>query len=146
MNIQTTRFDDIEIEPDDILFFRSGIFGFEQCRHWVLLADGDNPAIAWLQSIQKADVALPVVSPKRFVKGYKVRIERSDLEGLMLDGGEQAFVLTVIGRDSDSLTLNLKAPIVVNLDRRLGAQIVTIDNQPLQYDLAALPLVHRRSA
>lgn len=146
MKIQTTRFDEIEIEPDDILFFRNGIFGFEQCRHWVLLADADNQAVAWLQSIQKAETALPVVSPRRFVKDYRVRMEKDDLEALMLDGSEHSYVLAVVGRDQDSLTLNLRAPIVINLDRRLGAQIVTTDNQPLQYDLAALPTAHRRSA
>ena len=63
MKIQTTRFGAIQIEPDDILFFRSGLLGFEDCRHWVLLADADNEAVAWLQSMQHSDIALPVVSP-----------------------------------------------------------------------------------
>ena len=102
--------------------------------------------MAWLQSIQKAETALPVVSPRRFVKDYRVRMEKDDLEALMLDGSEHSYVLAVVGRDQDSLTLNLRAPIVINLDRRLGAQVVTTDNQPLQYDLAALPTAHRRSA
>ncbi|MEZ6096789.1 MAG: flagellar assembly protein FliW [Pirellulaceae bacterium] len=146
MKVKTTRFDDIQIEPDDILFFRNGVFGFEQCRHWVLLADADNQAVAWLQSIQKPDVALPVVSPRKFVKNYRVRLDQSDLQSLMVEESEQAFVLAVVGRDDEALTLNLRAPIVINLDRRLGAQVVTTDNQPIQYDLAALPTSHRRSA
>ena len=48
MKIHTTRFGAIEIEPDDILFFRNGLLGFEDCRHWVLLADADNSSVAWL--------------------------------------------------------------------------------------------------
>ena len=66
MKIHTTRFASIEIEPDDILFFRHGLVGFEDCRHWVLLADADNRSVAWLQSMQHSDIALPVVSPRRF--------------------------------------------------------------------------------
>ncbi|MBX3416597.1 MAG: flagellar assembly protein FliW [Pirellulaceae bacterium] len=146
MKIQTTRFDEIEIEPDDILFFRQGVFGFEQCRHWVLLADADNPAVAWLQSIQKPETALPVVSPRKFVKDYRVRMDQTDIDALMLDGTEHAYVLAVVGRESESLTLNLRAPIIVNLDRRLGAQVVTTDNQPLQFSLSKTAVRQRRSA
>lgn len=146
MKIQTTRFDAIEIEPEDILFFRQGIFGFEQCRHWVLLADADNSSVAWLQSIQKPETALPVVSPRRFVKDYRVRMAQADIEALMLDSKEHAYVLAVVGRDGDTLTLNLRAPIIVNLDRRIGAQVVTTDNQPLQFALQKKVVRQRKSA
>jgi len=146
MKIHTTRFGSIEIEPDDILFFRNGLVGFEDCRHWVLLADCENSAVAWLQSMQHSDIAMPVVSPRRFVSGYQVRLEPSDVELLQLSTVEHAFVLAVVSRTDDSLTLNLRAPLVINLDRRLGAQVITVDSQPMQYELTTLPIGLRRSA
>ena len=146
MKIHTTRFASIEIEPDDILFFRNGLIGFEDCRHWVLLADSDNSAVAWLQSMQHSDIALPVVSPPRFVSGYQVRLEPNDVDLLQLSKVEQAFVLAIVSRNEESLTLNLRAPIVVNLDRRIGSQVITVDAQPMQYELSTLPTVLRRSA
>lgn len=146
MKIHTTRFGSIEIEPDDILFFRNGLIGFEDCRHWVLLADSDNSSVAWLQSMQHSDIALPVVSPRRFVSGYQVRLEPGDVDMLQLTAVEQAFVLSVVSRNEDNLTLNLRAPLVVNLDRRVGSQVVTVDSQPMQYELATLPQKLRRSA
>jgi flagellar assembly factor FliW len=146
MKIHTTRFGSIEIEPDDILFFRNGLIGFEDCRHWVLLADCENSAVAWLQSMQHSDIAMPVVSPRRFVSEYQVRLEPSDVDLLQLATVEHAFVLAVVSRTDDSLTLNLRAPLVINLDRRLGAQVITVDNQPIQYELTTLPIGLRRSA
>ncbi len=146
MKIHTTRFASIEIEPDDILFFRNGLVGFEDCRHWVLLADGDNRSVAWLQSMQHSDIALPVVSPRRFVADYQVRLEPTDVQSLQLTSAEQAYVLGVVSRDSDVLTMNLKAPLVINLERRIGCQVVTTDTQPMQYELATLPTLLRRSA
>lgn len=146
MNIHTTRFGKIDIEPEDILFFRGGLIGFESCRHWVLLADGQNSAVGWLQSMQKPDIALPVVSPRRFVTDYQVRLEPKEIERLQLASAEQAYVLGVVGRDDDVLTMNLRAPVVINLDRRIGCQIVTVDDQPTQYELATLPISLRRSA
>ena len=85
MKIHTSRFAAIEIEPDDILFFRNGLLGFEDCRHWVLLADADNAAVAWLQSMQHADIAVPVVSPRRFVSDYQVHLEPADVDSLAVN-------------------------------------------------------------
>jgi flagellar assembly factor FliW len=42
--------------------------------------------------------------------------------------------------------MNLKAPLVINLERRIGCQVVTVDAQPMQYELATLPTLLRRSA
>ncbi len=111
MKIHTNRFGSIEIEPDDILFFRNGLVGFEDCRHWVLLADAENSSVAWLQSMQHADIAMPVVSPRRFVADYQVRLEPTDVDTLQLTSVEQAYVLGVVSRDEDVLTLNLTSAL-----------------------------------
>ncbi|HMP80744.1 MAG TPA: flagellar assembly protein FliW [Pirellulaceae bacterium] len=55
-------------------------------------------------------------------------------------------MLGIVSRDGDTLTLNLRAPIVINLDRRIGFQVITVDQQPIQYELAPLPIMKRRSA
>jgi flagellar assembly factor FliW len=146
MRIQTSRFGNVDIQPDDILFFRRGILGFEECQHWVILADAGNRSVAWLQSMQSPEVALPVVSPRRFVADYQVRIDPVDIESLHLGSLNQAYILAVVSRDTDVLTLNLRAPIIINLDRRLGCQVITSDQQPIQYELTALPLPLRRTA
>ncbi len=146
MKIHTSRFAAIEIEPDDILFFRNGLLGFEDCRHWVLLADADNAAVAWLQSMQHADIAVPVVSPRRFASDYQVHLEPADVDSLQLTAVDQAYVLSVVSRDETMLTMNLRAPLVINLDRRIGCQVVTADAQPIQFELASLPTALRKSA
>lgn len=146
MNIETSRFGNVEIEADDIIFFRNGLLGFEDCQHWVILADAENSSLAWLQSMQYPKVALPVVSPRKFVPGYQVRLDPQDVDLLQLTASEEAFVLAIVSRDQDVLTLNLRAPLIVNLSRRMGSQIVTVDSQPLQYELTTLPIDLRKSA
>lgn len=146
MQIDTTRFQTVDIRADDILLFPAGVFAFEKMRHWVLLSDADNASVGWLQSVSNASVALPVVSPRRFVPDYQVRVNRSQLALLELTAPDEAFVLTVVSRNEGRLTVNLKAPLIVNLDQRLGRQVVTNDEQPLQLDLAAAPQSYRRSA
>lgn len=146
MQVETTRFGTMEIRADDILLFPQGLYAFERMRHWVLLSDATNPTVGWLQSVTQADVALPVVSPRRFVSNYQVRVNRSQLAPLELTTPDEAFVLAVVSRNDGRLTLNLKAPLIINLNRRLGRQVVTNDEQPLQLDLAAAPVALRKSA
>ena len=146
MKVATTRFGDVKIEADDILLFRNGLIGFEDCQHWVILADGANEAVAWLQSMNRPEIALPVVSPRRFIPDYQVRVEGRDLDCLQLTSIDQAFVLCVVSNNANALTVNLKAPVVINLDRRLGCQLMTCDEQSLQHELLPLPVHLRRSA
>lgn len=146
MKLETTRFGIVEIQSNDILFFRYGLFGFETQQQWVLLSDLNNSAVAWLQSMTNPEVALPVVSPRRFVNQYQVQLDERQIALLSLSKEEQAAVLVVVSRNGQTLTCNLRAPIVVNLDRRVGCQVVTADEQPLQYPLAELPASVRKIA
>lgn len=146
MQITTTRFGNVDIEADDIFLFPNGLIGFESLRHWVLLADADNAAVGWLQSVARSETAMAVVSPLRFVTDYKVRVNRSQLQPLNLQDKDRAFVLSIVSKSPHALTLNLKAPLIVNLDRRLGRQVVTNDEQPLQLAVASTPAGLRKSA
>ncbi|MCX7389996.1 MAG: flagellar assembly protein FliW [Planctomycetota bacterium] len=135
MRISTTRFGRIDVETDDVLHFPSGMPGLEGCREWALLADATNDALGWLQSTNRSDIAIAVVSPRRFVPDYQIRIPRSELTPLRLSDIGQAQVLVVVAQGSRSLTLNLKAPIVINLEARTGRQVVASGDLPMQYEL-----------
>lgn len=136
MRITTTRFGRIDVDAADLIRFPSGMPGLEDCREWALLADAANDALGWLQSTTRPDVALAVVSPRRFVPDYQVRIPRSELSPLNLDDMRDAQVVVVVGENGTGLTLNLKAPIVINLQARTGRQVVASGDLPLRYELS----------
>jgi flagellar assembly factor FliW len=147
MQITTTHFGPVEIDVDDILLFPRGVIAFEDCRHWVLLSDQENPALAWLQSVSRSEVALPVVSPRRLAPGYSLHVGRGQLLPLEFSQFDQAYVLAVVSQSDGDLTLNLKAPLIINLDRRLGRQVIATDEQPVALALRpAARVVWRKSA
>ena len=146
MRITTSRFGRIDIDAGDIIRFPSGLPGLEDCREWALLADAANEALGWLQSTTRPEVALAVVSPRRFVPDYQVRIPRSELTPLALADIRQAQVVVVVGKTGTTLTLNLKAPIVINLEARTGRQVVASGDLPLQYELSLSRPPLRKSA
>jgi flagellar assembly factor FliW len=146
MQLRTTRFGILDIEPEDVLSFPAGVLGLESCRHWVLLADAQNEALGWLQSTSRWEVAMAVVSPRRFVPDYQFRVYRSELAPLELVRFQDAQVLVIVGHNEHSITLNLQAPVVINLERRLGRQVVANGEHPLQYELAPKAAVWKKSA
>ena len=136
MEIQTTRFGPLTIESEDLLYFPAGLMGMEECRRWVLLQDVHSDAMAWLQSAERAEIAVAVVSPRRFVPDYRIRVARPEIEPLELGDVRWAEVLVIVGRTDRSITLNLRAPLLVNLARRLGRQVITNGDLPIRYELA----------
>ena len=135
MLLRTTRFGTLSISTDDVLAAPAGFPGLDDCREWVLLADAVNDSLGWLQSTSHAETALPVVSPRRFVPDYRFRAYRSELAPLELASLEEAHVLAIVSEHDGRLTLNLKAPIVVNIRTRRARQVVVNDDHPLQYVL-----------
>lgn len=68
----------------------------------------------------------------------------SELAPLELVDVREAQVLVIVGKNDRGITLNLKAPLVIHLARRLGRQVVANGDQPIQYELGATePVVQR---
>ncbi|WP_153557030.1 flagellar assembly protein FliW [Roseimaritima sediminicola] len=133
MRIETTRFGNLTIGEDRLLLFPQGLIGMQTLRQWTLVADPANPRVAWLQSASCGDRALAVVSPRSYVPDYKVRVGKRDLTPLNLRPGDETYILTTLAGHVGNLTTNLRAPIIINLTRRVGCQVVTTDEQPLRH-------------
>lgn len=137
MRIDTQRFGTLELNPDQLFLFPQGLIGMESLRQWALLPDLDNPAVAWLQSASRGDRAIAVISPRAFFSDYRVHVTRRDLACLHMQAGAEVYVLSTVSGHVGRLTTNLRSPLLLNLSRRLGCQVITGDEQPIQM---ALPI------
>ena len=149
MDVLTTRFGNLSVQPQDELIFAQGLIGLEHCRRWVVLTDSNNPALGWLQSIDEGHIALGVVSPRRFVPDYQLRVDRADLHILEINTPRDAEVVVIASRQTDgqqALTLNLRAPLVINVLSRQGCQVIAKDDLPVQFPLSTPSLPLKRTA
>ena len=135
MQIQSSRFGKMDINHSDMLLMPHGLIGFETCRHWILLSGEGNEEVAWLQSVAQSNVAIPMVSPRRFAPNYRAHVSRRELTLLHIHTEDQLYVLSVVSKSGGTFTANLKSPILLNASRQLAIQVVVTDEQPL-----ALPL------
>lgn len=130
MRVQTTRFGEVEIKMEDSVEFAEGLLGFGQLRRFVILDDPNDEIFAWLQSCENPDIAFPILEPELFAPGYSVELSKADLEALHLakqsDG--KFFNIITIPADPTLMTANLKAPVVINIGKRVARQCVLQDN------------------
>jgi flagellar assembly factor FliW len=143
MLLETARFGCVEYSARDIVLFPGGLIGFEQLHAWLLLAE---QPLVWLQAVEDSQVALPLVSPFRYVPEYRAPISAADYRELDLDPVEPVTALGVVARDRSHWTLNLRAPIIVWPNVRLGKQVVLSEEQPLRYVLPRSGGTLRKSA
>ncbi len=138
MHINTTRFGRIPVEESKVITMAGPILGFEQLERYILIVPDEKKPFWWLQSVDDGAVAFVVANPFAVKPDYEPEISGDIAQALHVERPEEAVVLTIvtIRKDPLKVTLNLKAPLVINLQRRLGRQVITNGDLPLQFEVA----------
>lgn len=139
MQLKTVNFGEIEINEEDVIIFPEGIPGFEDSKKYVLIGNESNEAVFfWLQSVDIPELCFVVTDPFMVYDGYGVDVEDEDVELLELTDPKKVLTLTivVIPENNNEIRVNLKAPILINMEKKLGKQIIQKnDNLPIRYYL-----------
>ncbi len=127
MLIKTKHFGEIEVDQEKILVFEEGLPGFENVKKFVLL-DTDDPEspFKWLQSIDNPELAFAIVNPFMICRSYDFEIDDNAVEALGIRKAEDVVVysIVVVPEDISKMTMNLKAPLIINARNNKGMQIV----------------------
>lgn len=140
----TTRFGEVEAPAERVLTLPHGMVGFPALRRYALLVHREGSPFHWLQSLDNPDLAFVVANPLLFDPTYQVVLGNAETRLLEVsDPGQiQVWVVVTIPHGSpDKLTANLKAPLVVNLENRLAAQVILDDPRyPVRQALPKQPV------
>lgn len=141
MKINSSFLGEVEINEEDILFFEQGLMGLEEYKKFVLISlDVDLPLVL-LQSIECAEISFILAFPYAFKTDYHFDLTEDDKEQLQIEKEEDvvAYVIITFKESFEKSTLNLLAPVVMNINKKLGKQIVLYDKDyPLRYPVPAL--------
>lgn len=116
----------LDVAMDDLIDFPEGLFGFPDCRAFVLVP-GAREGIYWLQSVEHAPLAFLLVDPFQFVSGYSVDLPPAELMRLGTVHPAEIAVLCIVTlppRRGEHATANLQGPILLNMRLRRGHQAV----------------------
>ncbi|MCB0405769.1 MAG: flagellar assembly protein FliW [Bdellovibrionales bacterium] len=126
MIVETSRFGELNVSEQDIITIPEGMLGFSKIDKYVLVEHTDDSLFLWLQAVKKPSVAFPLLEPQLFELQYKVELCDEDRKILQLEDLKHAkvFAIITIPSDPSKMTANLKAPIVVNVKKRLARQVI----------------------
>ncbi|MDZ7378756.1 MAG: flagellar assembly protein FliW [candidate division KSB1 bacterium] len=124
--MNTAVLGEIELDEEAVLTFPEGLPGFEHYTRFVILGDERFFPFQWLQSVEDANLAFPIIEPHFVCRDYCPRLSKKVMESLQLESPEEAqlFAITTIGSSPREVTANLKAPLVVNPKARLAKQYI----------------------
>lgn len=124
ITVELPRLGTCTYRETEVLTFPWGLPGFPNCRRFLVLAVEAHENVLWLQSLDDVKVALPIADPWHFFPDYDPRLPAFARVSLELTRAEDFSVLAVLViPESGTPTMNLLAPIIINLKTRIARQV-----------------------
>lgn len=141
MELKTKQHGTFTYNEEDIITFKKGIMGFESLKKFIVVDIKENPLFKILQSVEDEDVGLVIISPFEVKNNYEVELKDNVIENLSISAQKEVMLYSTVTVNSDinKITVNLKAPIVINNNKKLGEQVI-IDRE--EYKIKH-PLIER---
>jgi flagellar assembly factor FliW len=130
MKIKTKFCGEMEYDDENIIVFREGIPGFPDLHKYAFIPIKDM-AFSYMQSTDDEKICFIVV-PSAFVEpGYDIDISDETVEKLGVEKPEDVNVYSIvtIPDNINEMTVNLRAPILINVKNNKAVQEVLEDDK-----------------
>ena len=147
MVIQTKYFGEIAVEQSKIIEFEHGLMGFEEYKNYTILYDIDgNQTVSWLQSTEEPGLALPIMNPLIVKEDYQLLVNDEEIRtlGNINEENMALFVTMTVPQDITKMTVNLKAPILINSDNCKGCQVI-MDNPDYEVKYSIYKMIEQQN-
>jgi flagellar assembly factor FliW len=124
--VDMPRFGEIEYTEADVMVFPWSLPGFADHNRWLILSLDTQPSYVWLQSLDDLKIAIPAADPWMVFEGYDPKLPSYAFSTLEIaEAGDFTLLcVVVVTPGAEEMTMNLMAPIVVNLKTRRARQVV----------------------
>lgn len=132
MKVTTSNFGQIEIEKEKIINFPQGLLGFPDEKQFIIINDEDEEnSFQWLQSLDQPDLAFVIINPFLIYEDYDIKISKTIKDKLEIGDIKDLAIysIVVIPQDVEKMTANLLGPLVINVNKKIGKQIILDDNR-----------------
>ncbi len=126
ITVRSSRFGEMAVTESSLIHLPGGLIGFPRFTKFVMFEH--KPPFSWLHSTEDENLAFVVVDGFEFGKEYDVKPPKNDKDCDFKDDDEFAILVIVTVRsDPRMTTVNLKAPVFINMRNRHGVQIIIDD-------------------
>ncbi len=127
MNIHAKYFGDISYDKDEIVHIENGLIGFESYTEYLPIPfQEDDDFMLSLQSLENEELSFVLMNPFKIYPGYSPALTDADRKSLDISSDKDIsyYVISVIRDMPEDCTVNLKAPLVVNVKTQKARQII----------------------
>ena len=129
MVLNRSRITSPEALGSDLLSINPGPFGFEAVRSYRLTGHRSDSPLKLMRALDSTDLTFAVVDPFLLFAQYRIDISREVFNELHCRAMDKLAALVTVGIPDKShvITANLRGPIVINVNRRLGRQVLLVE-------------------
>lgn len=111
------------------IVLKKGILGFDNLKEYEILDIENTANLKEFNSIEENGVGFIVVSPFEIIKEYEIVLSQETISKLEIESVSDVMLLNIItvGETIQESTVNMKAPIVINIKNNYGMQAVLQD-------------------
>ncbi len=124
--LRSRRFGALRFDESELLHF-PGLPGFPEAKRFLLRHHDRETHFAWMISADAPELGFVVADPWLFVPDYRPVFEARDWQGLGVVTENSLQILVVAQPDAEGVTLNLAAPLLIGVEKRLGRQAILDD-------------------
>ena len=108
------------------VIFNKGIPGFEDIKEYRLERLESNPLFWELTAKEDNQIGFITIPPFEVDNKYEINLPDNVINELKIIKAESVMILNILtfGVDIKNTTVNLKAPVIINIDNGLGRQII----------------------
>ena len=120
---------DIAVTDDVVMTFKTPLWGFGDHRDFALLPAA-REGLWWLQSMHRDTITFLLADPFVLDASYALDLSDSERQSLGIEQPADALSLVMVtlpATESEGVTGNFRAPLVFNVSRTRGMQIVSRD-------------------
>jgi len=130
LNVSTQKLGDLLIKKDNIITFREGLFGFENLKEFVIINIEECRPFEWLVSVENPEITFPIINPMPFFTDYQPIQQIEDLAALEAKDPKtiETFCVVTLGGKPENATVNLKGPLLINMQSKIGKQFVLLED------------------
>lgn len=131
MQIEVADLGTVDYEEDELLYFKDGLYGFDDLHKYLPVPLEESDRIFVLQSVEEPVISFVLMNPFMFVSDYEPNPSKEDMEELDAPNIEDIsfYVICSLKADIQESTLNLKCPIAVNALTKNAKQLILEDGK-----------------
>lgn len=129
--IVSGKLGEIKYTEADIITLSSPVLGFPDLSDFLLISNDKSYPFLWFQSVQDKNICFILVEPELFIQDYQPKLNKRELKILGAEDETKIklFCIVVVPDQPKNATMNMRAPLVVNVEKKLAKQVILEDDK-----------------